>query len=133
MQQLLVHIHFMENHMNAKEMMVRAIDRAVGYANDEKLYKVHLFYAQELGELAGHKSQEVLKIVREKMKVEVERGSKNSASFNKRLESCSCYTGRRSRQGFPQIPVRKGKKGNSPEVKINDYAKCLSGLQGDFI
>jgi hypothetical protein len=53
--------------MTAREMMARAIDRAIGYQDDDKLYQLHLFYAQELGELAGYSSEEVLNMVRQNL------------------------------------------------------------------
>lgn len=53
--------------MTAEEMMNKAIDRAVGYINEPKLYEVHLFYAQQLGKLAGYDSKEVLELVRKQL------------------------------------------------------------------
>ena len=53
--------------MTAEEMMNKAIDRAVGYIDEPKLYEVHLFYAQQLGELAGYDSKEVLELVRKQL------------------------------------------------------------------
>lgn len=56
--------------MTAEEMMNKAIDRAVGYIDDEKLYNTHLYYAQQLGELAGYDSKKVLELVKKQLSEE---------------------------------------------------------------
>lgn len=53
-----------------KEKMNKAIDRAVGYIDDEKLYNTHLYYAQQLGELAGYDSKKVLELVKKQLSEE---------------------------------------------------------------
>lgn len=50
-------------------MMKKAVRRAAGYADDEKLSQVHLYYAQQLGALAGFTSDEVLELVRKELNV----------------------------------------------------------------
>lgn len=55
------------NIVDAREMMKKAVRRAAGYADDEKLYQVHLYYAQQLGALAGFTSDEVLELVRKEL------------------------------------------------------------------
>ena len=55
--------------MDAKTMMAQAIKRAAGYADNEQLYMVHLYYAQQLGALAGFTSDEVLELVRKELNV----------------------------------------------------------------
>lgn len=53
-------------------MMEQAVRRAAGYVDNEQLYMVHLYYAQQLGSLAGFTSDEVLELVRKELNVNKE-------------------------------------------------------------
>ena len=57
---------------DSKTMMEQAVRRAAGYVDNEQLYMTHLFYAQQLGALAGFTSDEVLELVRKELNVNKE-------------------------------------------------------------
>ena len=50
-----------------KQRVEKAVDRAVGWIDDDRIYQLHLYYACQMAEIIGISRNEVIDKVKEKL------------------------------------------------------------------